>query len=194
MNSKSLISVWNHTQQHKSTSGARVCAAVLLGLYNGARFPMDLTELRVLDPDLRDHCFKVIYSDAKHCQREVHEWLNCISGRRDLGTRFEELAWEYQCFKRGRCKASDLSIGKMSPLIIDYPLINGKDMIDDELFVAEVKRAASLMTGVTIVEDASVPPGELRVVQDGKVTGAARFDIDAHHRAESTPFFNDLAG
>ena len=48
MNTQSLTKLWNHTQQHKGTSGARAAAGVLLGLYNGDRFPFDLTELRVI--------------------------------------------------------------------------------------------------------------------------------------------------
>ena len=104
MNTKALIKLWNVTQEHIGTSGARAAAAVLLGLYNGSRFPLDLTELRGLDSDLRTAALAVIESDASHCQMEVHEWLNRLSGRRDFGQRFEHLAHEYTCFRRGKCK------------------------------------------------------------------------------------------
>lgn len=105
MNTKSLISLWNHTQQCPGTSGARACAGVLLGLYNGSRFPFDLTELRLLDPSLRGAALQVIAADATFCKQEVHAWLNTLSASGEFGDRFELLAWEYKCFSRGRCKA-----------------------------------------------------------------------------------------
>lgn len=106
MNTAALIRLWNVTQLHHGTSGARAAAGVLLGLYNGGRFPLDLTELRVLDDaNLRD-AIDVIRCDASRCEMEVHSWLNRLTGRRDFGQRFEHLAHEYNTapFKRGRCK------------------------------------------------------------------------------------------
>lgn len=108
MNTQALMKLWNHTQQHKGTSGARAAAGVLLGLYNGDRFPFDLTELRVLDPKLLAVAMDVIGADAAHCEMEVHAILDKLTGRRDFGERFEHLAHEYARFKRGRCKAADL--------------------------------------------------------------------------------------
>ena len=108
MNVASLVSLWNLTQRHPGTSGARVAAGVLLGLYNAERFPFDLTELRALDADNLGHALEVIRADAAHCQMEVHSWLNRLSGRSDFGERFEHLAHEYGCFKRGRCKKAEL--------------------------------------------------------------------------------------
>lgn len=108
MNIRALVMLWNVTQEHIGTSGARASAGVLLGLYNGSRFPFDLTELRLLDNELRDAALEVIRSDASRCQMEVHEWLNKKTGRRDFGQRFEHLAHEYDCFKRGRCKRDSL--------------------------------------------------------------------------------------
>lgn len=104
MNTRALIQLWNLTQLHPGTSGARAAVGVLLGLYNGTRFPFDLTDLRVLDTEHLQAALQVITDDATRCQMEVHEWLNKLSGRRDFGQRFEQLAWEYQAFKRGRCK------------------------------------------------------------------------------------------
>lgn len=104
MNIKALATLWNVTQDHIGTSGARAAAGVLLGLYNGTRFPFDLTELRGLDAGLREAALDVIESDASRCQMEVHQWLNRLTGRDDFGQRFEHLAHEYGCFKRGRCK------------------------------------------------------------------------------------------
>lgn len=108
MNTKALILLWNITQEHIGTSGARVAAGVLLGLYNGQRFPLDLTGLRLLDGELLDAALEVMRSDASRCQMEVHEWLNRLTGRHDFGQRFEHLAHEYNSFRRGRCKRDQL--------------------------------------------------------------------------------------
>lgn len=109
MNTQALIELWNLTQEHSGTSGARAAAGVLLGLYNGSRFPYDLTDLRVLDSNHLRAALEVIAADAGRCQMEVHDWLNRMTGRTDFGPRFEQLAHEYGCFKRGRCKRDNLS-------------------------------------------------------------------------------------
>lgn len=106
MNLAALIALWNVTQQHIGTSGARAAAGVLLGLYNGERFPFDLTDLRVLDPDNLAHAVAVIGCDAARCELEVHSWLNAITGRTDFGQRFEHLAHEWR--RKGRCKREGL--------------------------------------------------------------------------------------
>lgn len=108
MNTQALIQLWNLTQEHGGTSGARAAAGVLLGLYNGGRFPFDLTDLRVLDSNHLRAALEVIAADAGQCQMEVHDWLNRLTGRTDFGRRFERLAHEYGCFKRGRCKREHL--------------------------------------------------------------------------------------
>lgn len=108
MNTSALIQLWNLTQEHPGTSGALAAAGVLLGLYNGSRFPCDLTELRALDGNNLSAAITVISNDAQRCQMEVHEWLNRITGRNDFGPRFEHLAHQYTEFKRGRCKVNQL--------------------------------------------------------------------------------------
>ena len=123
MNTEALMHLWNLTQQHKGTSGARAAAGVLLGLYNGDRFPFDLTELRVLDPKHLAAAMEVIGADAAHCQMEVHRILDNLTGRTDFGERFEHLAHEYSRFKRGRCKAADLK--PLSPAIAVLGLGSG---------------------------------------------------------------------
>lgn len=122
MTPRSLITLWNLTQQHPGTSGARAAAGVLLGLYNGDRFPFDLTDLRLLDPDYRAAALDVITADAVHCQMEVHEWLNRITGRNDFGCRFEHLAHEYKCFRRGRCSKEYLQGHPIDPPHIVFRL------------------------------------------------------------------------
>ena len=79
---------------HPGTGGAKAASAVLLGLYNGKRFPINLNELRRLDSDNLEAAMNVISSDAE-TRHEVHEWLNLASGRHDFGSRFERLAQEY---------------------------------------------------------------------------------------------------
>lgn len=123
MNTEALLKLWNTTQLHPGTSGARASAGVLLGLYNGSRFPFDLTELRVLDGENLEAALAVIRSDAAHCQMEVHVWLNRLTGRSDFGDRFEYLAHEYKCFQRGRCKKSHLDErGPLEPSRLAFKL------------------------------------------------------------------------
>lgn len=58
-----------------ATGPAGPCARVarfLLALYNGQRFPLDLSELRVLDTSLFEDCMKVLRMDARVTAREVH--------------------------------------------------------------------------------------------------------------------------
>lgn len=119
MNTDSLIRLWNITQKHPGTSGARAAAGVLLGLYNGSRFPFDLTDLRVLDSDNLYDAVQVIFHDARHCRMEVHMWLNHLTGRGDFGSRFEQLAHEYKAFKRGRCKKEYLTELMPRTVVID---------------------------------------------------------------------------
>jgi hypothetical protein len=102
MNIEALIKLWNITQGHHGTSGGRAAAGVLLGLYNGPRFPFDLTELRLLDDENLQAAMEVMRCDASRCQMEVHQWLNTLTRRRDFGMRFEHLAHEYR--RKGRCK------------------------------------------------------------------------------------------
>lgn len=49
----------------------RYIASFLLGLYNGRRFPFDLTDLRCLDYELFDDCMTVLRMDYKPAM-EVH--------------------------------------------------------------------------------------------------------------------------
>lgn len=69
----------------QDSGGSRVAAGLLLGLYNGARFPFDLTDLRVLDDANHADAMAVIVMDH-HCEREVHRYFV------DGSERFERLA------------------------------------------------------------------------------------------------------
>ena len=121
MNAASLVLLWNTTQQHLGTSGARVSAGVLLGLYNGDRFPFDLTELRALDRVHLGAALEVIGADAASCPMEVHRLLDCMTGRDDFGERFEHLAHEYARFKRGSCKKDQLCPVSPKRLVLRMP-------------------------------------------------------------------------
>lgn len=117
MNRRALVLLWNMTQMHPGTSGARAAAGVLLGLYNGARFPFDLTDLRLLDARHTHAALEVIGADAARCEREVHEWLNRITCRADFGARFEHLAHAVRA--KGRCKRAHLEPLSPAYLVIE---------------------------------------------------------------------------
>lgn len=86
------------TQDH---SAARVAACMLLGLYNGDRFPFDLTELRRLDAGNLKRALALLEFDARP-RMEVHEWLNRLYDCTDFGPRFEHMAHRWNL--KGKCK------------------------------------------------------------------------------------------
>lgn len=88
-----------HTAQ-RDTGTARVCVRLLLGLYNGPRFPFDLTDLRLLDEAHLEAALAVLRMDATP-RMEVHELLNRLLNRTDMGERFELLACDWRL--KGRC-------------------------------------------------------------------------------------------
>ena len=100
---ESLARLWKLSQE--SHGGSRVAAKLLLGLYNGPRFPFDLSELRVLDQAYLDDALIVIRMDSSP-QHEVHEWLNKLYGRNDFGDRFEHMAHRWKL--KGRCSKENL--------------------------------------------------------------------------------------
>lgn len=81
--------------------GARVAACVLLGLYNGTRFPLDLSDLRLLDDKNHARAMALLSLDKRPAM-EVHVWLNRLYGRSDFGMRFEHLAHKWRM--KGKCK------------------------------------------------------------------------------------------
>ncbi len=68
----------------------RYIAHFLLGLYNGARFPFDLTELRGVDDALYDDCMRVLRMDARVTRREVHTYFE------DGSRKWEDLAGDWR--------------------------------------------------------------------------------------------------
>lgn len=73
---------------HRDSGQPKRIAKFLLGLYNGDRFPFDLTDLRGLDGELFDDCLLVLRMDF-WCDREVHRYFE------DGGAKFEALAEDW---------------------------------------------------------------------------------------------------
>jgi hypothetical protein len=65
-----------------------VIARFLLNLYNGERFPFDLTDLRRLDYELFDDCMAVLEMDSQP-EKEVHRYFE------DGGKKWEALAKDW---------------------------------------------------------------------------------------------------
>ncbi len=99
---EALLRFWTMAQQNHG--GARVAVKLLLGLYNGPRFPFDLTELRGLDAANLDDAFAVMRMDSRP-QAEVHVLIDRATGRMDTCSRFELLACEWRL--KGKCSKED---------------------------------------------------------------------------------------
>jgi hypothetical protein len=78
---------------HHDHGGAQVVARLLLSLYNGTRFPFDLTNLRRLDEATFEKCLDMLRMD--YCPyQEVHETIGRhFYGGRHIGDEFERLAF-----------------------------------------------------------------------------------------------------
>lgn len=79
------------------TGQSRRVAAFLLGLYNGTRFPFDLTDLRSVDAQIFEDCMLVLRMDSAPMQ-EVHRYFQ------DGSRLFESLAQDHRLvdhFKAG---------------------------------------------------------------------------------------------
>jgi hypothetical protein len=70
---RSLQRIAQAIRHHPTTGQRRRLTALLAGLYNGPRFPFDMTDLRGLDDDLRIACLDVIALDSAGV-REIHTW------------------------------------------------------------------------------------------------------------------------
>jgi hypothetical protein len=69
----------------RDTGQSSVIARFLLNLYNGERFPFDMTDLRRLDYELFDDCMAVLKMDFQPAQ-EVHRYF------KDGNAKWEALA------------------------------------------------------------------------------------------------------
>jgi hypothetical protein len=95
-------------KRHSGTGGGNAAAKFLLGLYNGRRFPFDLTDLRSFDRANFEAAITVIRMDAPSCRAEVHTVLDAIYGD-GLSTGAEFEHWAFNLRLRGRCKKEGLS-------------------------------------------------------------------------------------
>lgn len=92
---------------HLGTGGGNAAAKFLLGLYNGRRFPFDLTDLRVFDADNFADAMTVLQMDARRTWCEIHVLLNAILGA-DANTGAEFEHWAYNLKLAKRCKKEHL--------------------------------------------------------------------------------------
>lgn len=95
----------------RDSGQCRYIARFLLGLYNGSRFPFDLTDLRAIDTELFDDCMAVLNMDARITRQEVHTYFE------DGGAKFEQLAkrWGVEDFHKLRQDAARASQPAGSP-------------------------------------------------------------------------------
>lgn len=103
--SDSLLHLWRMAQG--TSSSEKVAARFLLGLYNGYRFPFDLTDLRLFDCANFKRAMLVLAMDHMP-KAEVHVVLGDLLGRsgRDMAAEFEHLAFDRGL--KGRAKKADL--------------------------------------------------------------------------------------
>lgn len=81
----------------RDTGQSQVCGRFLIGLYNGPKYPFDLTELRRLDNELLEDCLSVLRMDANPV-KEVHRLIDDGETifhrlRMDWATRSEAEQW-----------------------------------------------------------------------------------------------------
>lgn len=99
---------------HRDSGQCRYTACFLLGLYNGRRFPFDLTDLRAIDDALFNDCMTVLRMDARLTRQEVHLYVE------GGGKAFEQLAkdWSVEDVAKVRedAKRAAQPVGTPAPL------------------------------------------------------------------------------
>jgi hypothetical protein len=98
-----LVYLWEMGQ--RDSSSEKAAAKLLLGLYNGKRFPFDLTDIRLFDDANLRRVLLVLEMDARP-RYEVHVLLANVLGESsgDMGAQFEHRAYELR-MKRAAKKA-----------------------------------------------------------------------------------------
>ena len=95
-------------RQRLGTSGGNTAAKMLLGLYNGTRFPFDLTELRAFDDLNLCDALAVLRMDAGFTYCEIHTLIDAMfCDTYSTGVEFEY--WACKLKLRGRCKKDALA-------------------------------------------------------------------------------------
>lgn len=87
----------NFARRHSGTSGGRVCATVLASLYNGERVAFDLSDLKLLDPNLYEHAMNTIRACCE-LNREPHDFFE------DGGRHMEQLIADWGLEKKRRAR------------------------------------------------------------------------------------------
>lgn len=101
------LRLYKVVEHHPDTSGGTCAAKFLLGLYNGRRFPFDLTDLRTFDTNNFHAAMTVLRMDATRTWCEIHVLLDAILGAgANTGAQFEH--WAYDMRLPGRCKKDQL--------------------------------------------------------------------------------------
>jgi len=103
------LRLYNAARTMLDTGGGGTCARLLLGLYNGERFPFDLTDLRRLDDGLHDAAITVIHMDSRRTWCEIHVLLDAILGvpfGKSTGHTME--LWAHFLRLKGRCHKDNL--------------------------------------------------------------------------------------
>jgi hypothetical protein len=107
-----IAQVYDAAKRMLDTGGGSRCAKLLLGLYNGRRFPFDLTDLRCLDGALYTAARVVIDMDARRTYCEVHVLLNAIyADGRSVGDELESWAWRMRWGKHVKKDAVPTDFG-----------------------------------------------------------------------------------
>lgn len=108
------LELFHAGQRMLDTGGGSTCGKLLLGLYNGNRFPFDLTDLRRLDEKLRNAAMVVIHMDAAHTWCEIHVLLDAILGAAQTGKSTGNTLelWAHRLGLKGRCKKEYLAEAK----------------------------------------------------------------------------------
>ena len=102
---EALKRLWEVADRHRGTSGGNTAGKFLLGLYNGYRFPFDLTDCRLLDARNMAALLSVLLMDSQP-QAEVHVLLDRLYGCNEFGLRFEVFAYEMRL--KGAAKKSEI--------------------------------------------------------------------------------------
>lgn len=100
-----LVRLWNVAEKMRGTGGGNVAAKFLLGLYNGQRFPFDLTELRRFDLGNFEAALGVLQMDFQP-EREIHDQLAMVLGRIDIQMLLETFAWDMRL--KGAAKKAEV--------------------------------------------------------------------------------------